>query len=121
MDRAVESRGRGSAAAFFAVVAVVVMVAVICIKTVLSRRKVAKLRSKLRKADERKLQAIEDEEIASCEESRIIAREKMLAAQYDADAMEDGIRRQHEEHLHRVSELRTVADWDDITVVDLRR
>jgi hypothetical protein len=100
--------------------ALVVTVAVICIKVLFSRRKVEKLMSEMRRADEAKIQALEDEELAKYEEERIVAREKILVLEREVESLKGQIQERRKGHAELVKELGAVVNWDDLEVIDAR-
>lgn len=110
----------GRVASFLAILVVILTVLGICLKAIFSRRKVERLMSEMRKADEVKLQAQEDEDISECQERRAAAREKIRAMELQVESLKEEVEKRRREHKARVKELDAVVNWDDLTVLDLR-
>lgn len=106
--------------ALVVIVFLVLTVSVICIKVLFSRRKVAKMMSEMRLADERKIQALEDEELAECEGERLAAQNVVAEAEERVEELKDQIQERRWEHTKLVGKLRAVTNWDDLEVIDAR-
>jgi len=122
VGRVVGSSGRATSflPALLIVAVLILTVSVICVKVLFSRRKVGKMLSKMRRADEKKIQALEDEELAECEEERRAAQEVAGEAERTVAELKDQIQARRVAHAELMNELRAVTNWDDLEAIDAR-
>lgn len=106
--------------AIFLIAALVFGVSVACIKVLFSRRKVEKIMSKMRLADEKKIQELENEELAESEEARAAARERIVDIEEEVRALKESIQERRKDHARLVKGLESVVSWDDLTILDKR-
>jgi uncharacterized protein HemX len=124
-NKAAGSTDGGRAASSFLptlliIAALIVTVVVVCVKILFSRRKVERMMSKMRLADEEKIQALEDEELAECEEARQAAQLKIQAIEEEVEDLKEQIQERRWKHAEFVNELHAVVNWDDLKVIDAR-
>ena len=122
VNKAVGSPGRAASClpTLLAILAVVVAVVVVCLKILFSRRKVEKMMSEMRMADEEKIQALEAEELAECEEERAAIQKKVEEVEARVEELKEGVQERRRGHAKLVQELRSVVNWDDLEVIDAR-
>ncbi len=122
VNKAVGSPGRAASRlpTILAIITAVVAALAIVLKVIFSRRKVEKTMSKMRMADEAKIQALEDEQLAEYEEERLAARAKALMLEGEVAALKAQVQERRVGHAKLVNELQAVVNWDDLEVLDAR-
>jgi uncharacterized protein HemX len=85
-----------------------------------ARRKAAILASKLRKAEEAKVQAVENRKLAKNKEDRKKASETALLLGKEINKLEDELKALDESSTERRESLAELTKWDDFVVVDRR-
>jgi septal ring-binding cell division protein DamX len=99
---------------------VVLVVSLMGIRMALAKRKAAKLAFKIRKAEEAKAQAEENEKLAENANARAAARSEMKTLQREILSLKAKMVKRTVEHQKEVDQLRAVTSWDDIEVIDAR-
>lgn len=114
------SRSSALLPTLFIIGALVLAVAGLLLKLVLMRRKAEKLHSQMRLAEERRTQALEDEQMARNAEERSAARMVIVEAEEEIEDLEEEMEGRKAAHKELVDGLQAVSAWDDIVVVDKR-
>lgn len=117
--------GKSSSGAFLPVALIIAGVVVIGfsilgIMLVMARRKAAKLAAQVRKLEEEKAQAAENEKLAENDEARQAAVVKTGELQSKIDGLEAQLVALAEQNKARAAELAKITDWDDLVIVDRR-
>lgn len=125
MDKVAGEGGQSEKASSFPVTMVIIgilvlIVSVIGIKLAFAKRKAAELASKLRKAEEEKAQAIENEKLAENSNARQTARDEVKALDDEIRELTDQMEARKVKHEETVKELQGITSWDDIEIVDGR-
>lgn len=98
----------------------VLVLSVFGIRMALAKRKAAQLAAKVRKIEEEREQARENEKLADNSTARQTAKEEVAALGKEILQLKARMARRHTEHRKDVEELKSVTSWDDIMIVDAR-
>lgn len=98
----------------------VLVLAVFGIRMAMAKRKAAKLAYKIRKIEEEKERARENEKLAENSTARMTAKEEVKALGKEILQLKANMAMRMSDHKAEVEKLQAVTSWDDIVVVDAR-
>lgn len=114
------TQSRALVPTLFIIGALVLAVAGLLVKLVFMRRRAAKLQSQVRMAEEKRKQALEDEQLARNARERQVSRNIIAEAEEELEDLEEEMEARRAAHKELVDGLQAVSTWDDLVVVDKR-